>query len=517
MSDCAMSRRTELTILFNNTDISADINKAIINLTYTDQADGATDDLKITLADRDRVWTKDWLRKELENRAAANADIENGYYGEYGSETVSGEIYTVTTKVGLTVRSGPGTSYGKVGTLSYGTTVTVVGIVNGWAEISYSGERAYCSAQSLTKDQSGGKSWSIGDTVTVTGRGRRDSYGSSTIKSYDATGHQGKITHLNLRDGVPYPICVDSIGWFAENCVSKVGTVTEQDGSNTSNAKYTKISAVIAARNVDGMGSDSILPCGTFELDNVGISGPPNTVTLSATSLSYESAIRKTKKTRSWNSTTLKDIARTIAAAGGYECMYLSAYVPWYKYIVQNNLSDIAFLSDRATAAGILLKVTDGIIVLYDQQDALEQEPIKTVTYGDGSYTDYEFESSLAMTGYASCHVSYEDDSGNTYEATFTPETGFSEGEVLEISSEPVSSNAEALELAKRRLRAENKGEMTGRLKMTGDPQLQAGLNVEVSGWGDFDGKWTIEKAVHSVSNNGYTTDIDISKVVEGY
>lgn len=120
------------------------------------------------------------------------------------------------------------------------------------------------------------------------------------------------------------------------------------------------------------------------------------------------------------------------------------------------------------------------------------------------------------MTAYSSCHVSYEDDSGNTYEATFTPETGYSEGEVLEIK-EQVSSNEEAMELARRRLRKANKGEMTGSFKMQGDPELMSGNTVELAGWGDFDGKWSIDEAAHSVSKNGYTTSIKISKVIEGY
>ena len=290
------------------------------------------------------------------------------------------------------------------------------------------------------------------------------------------------------------------------------------DGSATNNAKFTKVNAVIAVRNWDGRGKDRVVDCGSFELDRVSVSGGPQKVTMSATSLNYESAIRKTKKTRSWNSTTLKKIAEQIAEDGGYQCMYLADYDPAYRYVMQENIPDIDFLGKRTDAVGLCLKVTDGTLVIYDQKDNDKQPAVRTIRYGDGTYDPrYTLDSSLAKTAYASCHVSYEDENGNTYEATFTPATGYAEGDVLEVNEE-VHSNQEAMELAKKRLRKENKGEMTAKFKLVpGDPRMLAGVNAEISGWGDFDGKWSVEKAAHSVSKSGYTTEIELSKVIEGY
>lgn len=371
-----------------------------------------------------------------------------------GGSEQSGAIgtYTVTAKIGLNVRNGRGTGYTRIGGLALGTVVTVYGIENGWAEIRYNGSVAYVCA-----------------------------------------------SYLRLNGTINTSVDTEVM-----------------DGRQTSSAKYTKISAVIVRQNWDGAGGDDVLNCGTFELDDVSCDGPPQKVTMSASSLNYESAIRKTQKTRSWNGNTLKNIMQQIAEDGGYEYMYLSSYNPYYKYMLQSDMTDIGFLQKLTDRAGINLKVTDGILVAYDQRDYDEKDAALTIRRGDGSYSSFSFRSSLATTAYSSCHVSYEDDSGNTYEATFAPQTGYSEGEVLEVS-EQVSSNAEALELAQRRLRAANKGEMTGSLKMLGDTRLQAGTNVEISGWGDFDGKWSIDSAEHSISSSGYTTSIKISKTIEGY
>lgn len=448
MSDKAKLPRAEISISFNNVDITGDINKDLKSFSFTDEADGATDNIQIELNDRNNVWMKDWLVKETENRGMANQEISEGGDGDGDGEAKS---YTVTAKIGLNVRSGKGTGYSRIGGLYFGSTIEVTEISDGWATIQYGGKTAYVSAQYL-KETSGGK------TETPAG--------------------------------------------------------TDGDRQNT--AKFTKIGAVIISRNYDGTGHDRVLDCGTFELDDVAVKGPPQVVSMSATSLTYESAIRKTKKSRSWNQTTLKSIASQIAGEGGYRLVYAGEYVPSYTQMFQDNEDDISFLKRLAVNAGLAAKVTDGAIVLFDRKENEEREAVREIRWGDGTYSKFSLDSALSTTAYSSCHVSYEDDDGNTYEATFTPETSFSEGEVLEVKEE-VSSNEEAMTLAQKRLRIANKGEMTGSFTVPGDTRLQAGNNITLKDFGDFDGKWSIEKATHKVAGDGYTTSIDICKVIEGY
>lgn len=51
----------------------------------------------------------------------------------------SNPAYKVTAKSGLNVRSGPGTNHNKIRVLSYGTTVKVKSVNNGWAELEDGG------------------------------------------------------------------------------------------------------------------------------------------------------------------------------------------------------------------------------------------------------------------------------------------------------------------------------------------------------------------------------------------
>lgn len=55
------ARRTVVRLTFAGVDISADINKHLLSLTYTDNEEDKTDDLQLSLDDREGVWLGNWL------------------------------------------------------------------------------------------------------------------------------------------------------------------------------------------------------------------------------------------------------------------------------------------------------------------------------------------------------------------------------------------------------------------------------------------------------------------------
>ena len=55
------ARRTVVRLTFAGVDISADINKHLLSLTYTDNEEDKTDDLQLSLDDREGVWLGKWL------------------------------------------------------------------------------------------------------------------------------------------------------------------------------------------------------------------------------------------------------------------------------------------------------------------------------------------------------------------------------------------------------------------------------------------------------------------------
>lgn len=89
-----------------------------------------------------------------------------------GSQTSEQQTTTkyVNADVGLNVRSGPGTSYSKLGKLSYKQKVTVLSTSNGWSKINYNSKTGYVDSSYLQSTVPGSTSNNTGgggnNTVT---------------------------------------------------------------------------------------------------------------------------------------------------------------------------------------------------------------------------------------------------------------------------------------------------------------------------------------------------------------
>lgn len=367
--------------------------------------------------------------------------------------------------------------------------------------------------------------WAVGDKVIANGLPQYSSYGTGTPGTA-VTNYSGSITRLNLKSGVPYPIHVGYLGWFAIDQVTKETTdSSSNDIPGSSTIKGLSIQALIIRKNWHGDGKDKILDCGLFELDSVNADGPPATITIKGTSLPFNSQIRQTKKSKAWEAYTLSQIANEIATANGMTCMYESTVDPYYARVEQITMSDIAFLKELCNNAGISLKATNKIVVLFDQESYEAKPAVFTIEKNSeikksSSYTKYKLSTGAADKEYASCRVSYIDPvtknmiEGIAYIEDYNPKD--KNNQVLEITAK-VNSIGEAQALAKKMLRLKNKYEYTANFTLPGNPDLVAGVTVMLVGWGAFDGKYIINQAKHSIGKSGYTTQLKLRHILEGY
>ena len=287
--------------------------------------------------------------------------------------------------------------------------------------------------------------------------------------------------------------------------------------NNATAGKSAEVSAVIIQKNFESAG-DRVLDCGTFEVDTVEGSGPPAKVNIKAGSIPYKTAARTQKKTKAWEKIKLSGIANEIAGKNGLACMFESSTDPFYDRKEQMQESDITFLQRLCKSAGISLKVTAKMIVLFDAADYEQKNAVMVIQEGAANVSRWSFSTSLHDAAFSSCHVSYTDPKQQTtIEYTYTPRGADKSGQVLEVN-EKVSTREEARLLAMKRLRQKNKAEYKASFSLSGDTRLVAGVTVEVSGYGAFDGKYIIETATHSISKSGgYKTDITLRRVLEGY
>lgn len=512
MSNPKQARRTDITVFFAGVDITEDLKKYLLSLTYTDNEEDETDDLQIKMQDADGIWLTEWLNTAIQT--ASEYTLSPSKEKDKASYTP----YKVIAQTGASVHSRADSKYHKYGTLAYGTIINVASVSGGWANFTYSGKNAYVNASylqavSVSNNSSGTQSssgWSIGDEVTATGAPQYSSYGVGK-PGMSVTSYKGTITHLNLKSGIPYPICVGSLGWFSESQVQKSGQ-SENDFADGTASKGLRIQAVIVRQNRNGDGKDDVLECGQFELDSVTANGPPATITIKGTSLPYSSAIRQTEKSKSWENYVLSGIATEIANIGGMTCMFLCDTDPSYERVEQYKTSDISFLKKLCNDAGLSLKVSNNIMVIYDQAQYEKNESVLTITRGSG-YTKYKL-STGENDYYTSCRVSYVDSSGKSISATAYVDDydeKKEDNQCLEIHQK-VADTAEALKLAEKQLRLHNKYELTATFTFPGEPSLLAGCTVVLSDWGAWDGKYIIKQAKHSVSHSGYTTQVTLRK-----
>ena len=416
------------------------------------------------------------------------------------------------------------------------------------------------------------------------------------INNADVTGDVGKriisATFTDNEDGEAddFQITLED----SDNAVVQKWLTKEAENRPTTNkngGKATMIPMIVQV-NPKGDGRNIALACGEFELDDVTMKGPPQQVTMKGTSVAYASGMRDVKHYTAWENITLLNIARKIARDGAYNVSYLTQKEVKYKRKEQIGETDIAFLQKLCKDAGLALKVTDGTLVIFDKKEYEEKATVRTILWGDGSYSTYNLDMKLAQKYYVACHLKYKDDKGVEYEGEYVPpgseytteylargyqdvtgtsvrtlqkylvQFGYSLGDyspdgsfgyyteqavlsfqkdhgitqdgicgektwaaiwkqagvILEVSSEPVTSNAEARKQAEYKIREANKGEKSGSFTMPGDVSLCAGLTVNVAGFGDFDGKYIIEQSKHSISrSSGYKTSINLREVITGY
>ena len=267
------------------------------------------------------------------------------------------------------------------------------------------------------------------------------------------------------------------------------------------------------------------LRLGLFEIDEITSSGYPSEVQIKAVSVPDNNTLRGTERSRSWEKAKLQVIANDIASAAGMSLFWDTEENPVLDRVEQTEQSDLSFLYAICKDKGLALKISDKKIIVFDEAK-YEAEKAKITIVKPG--TVYKKESGMKYlfvgTGYslrtkirdiyAACRVSYQQGSSKSnIEATYT--AAGKKGKTLQVN-EQVESVAEALNLAKKRLREKNKDEVTGSLNMLGNFVLLSGVTVNLLGFGAFDDKYLITRASHDIGS-GYTTNIDVRRCLNGY
>lgn len=265
-----------------------------------------------------------------------------------------------------------------------------------------------------------------------------------------------------------------------------------------------------------GYEGSELLDCGLFEIDEIELTGQPDIMTVKGIAAAINKDLR-TRNSRAYENQTLKKIAQFIADKHGLNLIDNTSQLANIEVgrKTQDNENDLAFLAGLCKRFGIIFSVRGKDLIFLDPADLEAKDAInKDTPFKRSDLSKYSFKDKTAET-YDSASVSKRDIKTNKVQKwKVVNDADPTKKDDLVVGGR-VENEGQAEALAAGGLREKNKDKLTGSFQTDGNPLLVAGVNVEMSEFGGFSGKWMIYESRHIISiDNGYKTDVSIRKGV---
>ncbi len=246
--------------------------------------------------------------------------------------------------------------------------------------------------------------------------------------------------------------------------------------------------------------------CGVFQIDEIELNGPPDTVSIRCLAAGVVPSLRTTN-TKAYEQKTLREIAQEIAAKHG---LTIKGTVPEIKVerITQKEERDLAFLKRLAAAYGFVFSVRGQLLVWHDLAALDAAESI--VTIDRSKMASYTFRSTSSEV-YKACQARYWDPKKKKEVSYTFKANGVTTGDTLKLN-ERCENRAQAEAKAKAALRNTNGRMIQGDVTIEGNQRLVAGVNVKITGLDILDNTYQVIKSTHSMDRRGgYVTKIELS------
>lgn len=255
------------------------------------------------------------------------------------------------------------------------------------------------------------------------------------------------------------------------------------------------ISATAAFHDWDGEGDSWSIYCGSFEVDDISMSGPPPACTIGAVSIPRSTAFNEEERTKNWEEVTVKEIAEEIASRAGISLYYEAEDIP-VKAMEQDRQTDCKFLYAVCEKYGLAMKGFAEKIVIFDEAAYETATPVAELKYEDFA-AGYQYKSTLEGT-YTGAKIAYSDP--GTGEDHIVTVGG---GDRIKEINEEADSAADAQRKAVAALNNANKKDVTFSGTVKARRELLASRCIRISGFGVPDGIYYLDKVVTKISGNG--------------
>lgn len=261
------------------------------------------------------------------------------------------------------------------------------------------------------------------------------------------------------------------------------------------------------------------LNCGVFEIDEIEIKGPPDTVTIRGMATGIKNSLR-TPKSDAHENKTLRQIAEKIAAKNN---LTIAGDIPEITIgrVTQNKETDVAFLKRISEKYGIVFSVRGTTITFTDiyklegrnvsftvDKTELSQYSIKDKA--DGAIKAAKVKSKNSKKN-EKVEVNLEFEKFKQDNPAYTAPPTASGNDAVAYPYAENKQQGEAIAKAVMHLSASNQQE--GNISMQFKELAVAGNNFTLTGLGKLSGKYNIKSSSHKIDRSGATSELEIKRL----
>lgn len=250
-----------------------------------------------------------------------------------------------------------------------------------------------------------------------------------------------------------------------------------------------------------------LIKCGTFEIDEEELEGPPDIYRIGAIQAGFSQAVR-TQNAVAYEGKTLLQIASQIAAKYGFTVVgdAVNPDVP-YERLTQNLEPDLAFLRRIANMHNYDFNVRDNQLIFYSREALDAANPIGLIQRNNVVHFRFR-EQTLAnekndQPTFAAAQVVYFDPKSKGLVYGLSNDSDIIAKDHLK-AVERIENPQQATLRAKGYLHQSNMLRCEGQVVVPGTLSWRAGNTIDVQGFGKFDQfTYMIERARHELTPEG--------------
>jgi phage protein D len=261
------------------------------------------------------------------------------------------------------------------------------------------------------------------------------------------------------------------------------------------------------------------LKCGVFEIDEIEVKGPPDTVSIRAMATGVTNSLRTTKSDAHENK-TLKQIAEKIAQKNG---LTVSGDIPEITIgrVTQNQETDLAFLKRISQSYGVVFSVRENTITftsiygLEQRGSSLKLDKTEITSYSIKDKANGMVKSASVKSKNPKKNASV---STNLEYQEWLKTEGYKYPDVVNkdasVTHTRVENKQQADAKAKAIMHTSASNQQEGSFDFDGNELAVAGNNFDLSGFGVLSGKWNILNSSHKLDKSGgYTVSVEAKRL----